>query len=166
MLGFKTAWPTLHAWLTSGMSGAHNKLNLDVLGQLALRYLVDDDVAWNKKETIDSIRPKSLLVEVEQALFNSLSNRTMLYLDEFDECIEIVRKTLNEQGTYDIPRSRKTLTGIMIADFVYLVEKSVDEMTDGEHAIYLSGKLSVLTSLTDALMKGGLYELLFNGKQD
>lgn len=121
---------------------------------------------WNKKETIDSIRPKSLLMEVEQALFDTLADRTMVYLDEFDECIEIVRKTLNEQGTYDIPRSRKTLTGIMIADFAYLVEKSVDEMTDGEHAIYLSGKLSVLESLTNALTKGGLYELLFNGKQN
>ena len=121
---------------------------------------------WNKKETIDSIRPRSLLMEVEQALFNTLIDRTMVYLDEFDECVDIVRKTLNEQGTYDIPRSRKTLTGTMIADFAYLVEKSVDEMTDGEHAIYLSGKLSVLDSLTDALTKGGLYELLFNGKQN
>lgn len=121
---------------------------------------------WNKKETIDSIRPRSLLMEVEQALFNTLIDRTMVYLDEFDECVDIVRKTLNEQGTYNIPRSAKQLTGTMIADFAYLVEKSVDEMTDGEHAIYLSGKLSVLDSLTDALTKGGLYELLFNGKQN
>ena len=54
MLGFKTAWPNLHNWLNV-IVDANNKVNLESLGNLALLYLVDDDLVWNNKMTMQNV---------------------------------------------------------------------------------------------------------------
>ncbi len=54
MLGFKTAWTNLHNWLNAIVT-EESKVQLESLGQLALLYLVDDDLLWNNKLTMHNV---------------------------------------------------------------------------------------------------------------
>jgi pimeloyl-ACP methyl ester carboxylesterase len=55
MLGFRTSWGTLHSWLSAVVASPKDGVNTEVLGKLALWYLVDDDAAWNKKDMMHNV---------------------------------------------------------------------------------------------------------------
>ena len=54
MLGFHTAWETLHSWL-GAVVPTTDHVEIELLGKLALWYLVDDDAAWNIKEMMHNV---------------------------------------------------------------------------------------------------------------
>lgn len=54
MLGFKTSWLNLHNWLNSIVKD-DGSVNLESLGNLALLYLIDDDLVWNNKLTMHNV---------------------------------------------------------------------------------------------------------------